>query len=269
MTRGAAAELADRFAGPLRVRHRRAARARCGAGPNRMNRARGAPGRRRARRVRCRARRRRGAARGRRLRRPAQLATSSPRTPPRCSPGAGLPGARCCPGRCRRRCSRSPCAHLGAAAGVHGHRDATTRPQDNGYKVYWGDGAQIVPPADAEIAAAHRAVGPAGACPVPTTAPAAGARRRRDSTPTSTGVAHGRRAGPPARPADRYTPLHGVGASGAAATFCRGGLPGARRGAGAGRARPGRSRPSRSPTPRSRARWTCRSRWPSRPAPTS
>ena len=26
-------------------------------------------------------------------------------------------------------------------------------PQDNGYKVYLGDGSQIVPPADAEIAA--------------------------------------------------------------------------------------------------------------------
>ena len=30
-------------------------------------------------------------------------------------------------------------------------------PQDNGYKVYLGDGSQIVPPADAEIAAPHRA----------------------------------------------------------------------------------------------------------------
>jgi len=33
-------------------------------------------------------------------------------------------------------------------------------PQDNGYKVYLGDGAQIVPPADAEISAAINAVGP-------------------------------------------------------------------------------------------------------------
>ena len=33
-------------------------------------------------------------------------------------------------------------------------------PQDNGYKVYLGDGSQIVPPADAEISAAIDAVGP-------------------------------------------------------------------------------------------------------------
>ncbi|MBD2899535.1 putative phosphomannomutase [Actinomadura sp. RB99] len=32
-------------------------------------------------------------------------------------------------------------------------------PRDNGYKVYWGDGAQIVPPRDAEISAAIDAVG--------------------------------------------------------------------------------------------------------------
>ena len=34
-------------------------------------------------------------------------------------------------------------------------------PQDNGYKVYAGDGAQIVPPTDREIEAAIQAVGPA------------------------------------------------------------------------------------------------------------
>ncbi len=38
--------------------------------------------------------------------------------------------------------------------------------QDNGYKVYAGDGAQIVPPADREIEAAIQAVGPASAIPM-------------------------------------------------------------------------------------------------------
>ena len=44
-------------------------------------------------------------------------------------------------------------------------------PQDNGYKVYLGDGSQIVPPADTDIAAAHRPRRPASpTSPAPTTA---------------------------------------------------------------------------------------------------
>ncbi len=39
-------------------------------------------------------------------------------------------------------------------------------PQDNGYKVYLGDGSQIVPPADAEIAARIAEVGPVGDIPL-------------------------------------------------------------------------------------------------------
>ncbi|MGH3361704.1 MAG: phospho-sugar mutase, partial [Nocardioides sp.] len=38
-------------------------------------------------------------------------------------------------------------------------------PQDNGYKVYLGDGSQIVPPADSEIATAIEAVGPLAEVP--------------------------------------------------------------------------------------------------------
>ncbi len=53
---------------------------------------------------------------------------------------------------------------LGCAAGVM-VTASHNPPQDNGYKVYLGDGSQIVPPADEEIAARIAAVGPVDAIP--------------------------------------------------------------------------------------------------------
>jgi phosphomannomutase len=55
--------------------------------------------------------------------------------------------------------------HLGAAGGVVVTASHNPR-ADNGYKVYWGTGSQIVPPIDAEIAAGAAAVASAAGLPL-------------------------------------------------------------------------------------------------------
>ena len=95
---------------------------------------------------------------------------------------------------------------LGCAAGVM-VTASHNPPRDNGYKVYLGDGSQIVPPADTEIAARIAAVGRVGDVPRGGAGTVLGEEivdRYLDTTATLVGD------GP--RDLDIvYTPLHGVG----------------------------------------------------------
>jgi phosphomannomutase len=97
--------------------------------------------------------------------------------------------------------------HLGAAAGVM-VTASHNPPQDNGYKVYLGDGTQIVPPADEEISAQIDAVGDVAGLP------------RGDGWETLgddvleaylADVASLVAEGAPRDVAIAYTPMHGVG----------------------------------------------------------
>lgn len=111
--------------------------------------------------------------------------------------------------------------HLGAAAGVM--VTASHNPKaDNGYKVYWSDGAQIVPPADTGIAAAAAAIG----------SPASLPRSETFARISGSAVAAYLHAIVPAAlhtdaRAIRmvYTPVHGVGRDVAIEAFERAGFP--------------------------------------------
>ena len=110
---------------------------------------------------------------------------------------------------------------LGCVAGVM-VTASHNPPQDNGYKVYLGDGSQIVPPADEEIAAQIAAVGPGRRHPAAATAARCSATR--SSTATSTTVVDLAGGGP--RDLDIvYTPLHGVGGSTVATALKQAGFP--------------------------------------------
>ena len=95
---------------------------------------------------------------------------------------------------------------LGCVAGVM-VTASHNPPQDNGYKVYLGDGSQIVPPADAEIAARIAAVGPLA--DVPRGDP--GKVLAEDIVDRYLDTVAGLAADGPRDLRLVYTPLHGVG----------------------------------------------------------
>ncbi|MFF3936265.1 phospho-sugar mutase [Streptomyces phaeofaciens] len=112
--------------------------------------------------------------------------------------------------------------HLGAVAGVE-VTASHNPPRDNGYKVYLGDGSQIVPPADAEIAAEIAAV--RGLADVPR--PDSGWETLDDSVldaylARTDAVLS---AGSPRGARTVYTAMHGVGKDVLLAAFARAGFP--------------------------------------------
>jgi phosphomannomutase len=113
--------------------------------------------------------------------------------------------------------------HLGCAAGVM-VTASHNPPEDNGYKVYLGDGAQLVPPADREIEAAIAATGPAREVQLSDEWLTLGDEVEADY------VAAVVRALEPDRVPSRgsltvaYTAMHGVGAATTRAVFAAAGL---------------------------------------------
>ncbi|WP_413758758.1 phospho-sugar mutase [Streptomyces sp. MMBL 11-3] len=112
--------------------------------------------------------------------------------------------------------------HLGAVAGVE-VTASHNPPRDNGYKVYLGDGSQIVPPADAEIAAEIAAVGRLADVPRPDSGwqtlddGVLNAYLERTDAVLAPGSARTART--------VYTPMHGVGKETLLAAFARAGFP--------------------------------------------
>ena len=114
--------------------------------------------------------------------------------------------------------------HLGAAPGVM-ITASHNPPADNGYKLYLGDGAQIVPPTDEEISAAIDAVGPVWQIPLsPTAASTVVRRRAARRLPRRRGrLARARLE--PATVRIVHTPMHGVGSETVLGAFERAGFP--------------------------------------------
>ncbi|HET7245992.1 MAG TPA: phospho-sugar mutase [Streptosporangiaceae bacterium] len=116
--------------------------------------------------------------------------------------------------------------HLRAAAGIM-ITASHNPPADNGYKLYLGDGAQIIPPVDKQIGAAIAALGDLSEVPV---APADSPVIRRLGDETAQAYLDAIVAAVPG-PGNSsglrvvYTPLHGVAAGLALRAFERAGFP--------------------------------------------
>ncbi|WP_328679736.1 phospho-sugar mutase [Streptomyces sp. NBC_01261] len=112
--------------------------------------------------------------------------------------------------------------HLGAIAGVE-VTASHNPPRDNGYKVYLGDGSQIVPPADAEIAAEIEAVNSLHDVARPDTG-----WELLDDAVLDAYLARTDAVLAPASPRTArtvYTAMHGVGKDVLLAAFARAGFP--------------------------------------------
>ncbi|MGY1805567.1 phospho-sugar mutase [Blastococcus sp. SYSU D00922] len=113
--------------------------------------------------------------------------------------------------------------HLGCVAGVM-VTASHNPPDDNGYKVYLGDGAQLVPPADRQIEAAIAAVGPAREVPLSDDWLTLGDDVQADYVAAVVDALEPARV--PGRDAlvVAYTAMHGVGAETTRAVFAAAGL---------------------------------------------
>ncbi|AKZ57782.1 putative phosphomannomutase [Streptomyces ambofaciens ATCC 23877] len=112
--------------------------------------------------------------------------------------------------------------HLGAVAGVE-VTASHNPPRDNGYKVYLGDGSQIVPPADAGIAAEIAAVRSLDDVPRPTTGWQTLDDSVLDAYLARTDAVLS--ADSPRTARTVYTAMHGVGRDTLLAAFARAGFP--------------------------------------------
>ncbi|MFD4627971.1 phospho-sugar mutase [Streptomyces sp. NPDC058475] len=112
--------------------------------------------------------------------------------------------------------------HLGAAAGVE-VTASHNPPRDNGYKVYLGDGSQIVPPADAEIAAQIDAVVSLHDVPRPAEGWETLDESVLDAYLARTDAVLSE--GSPRTARTVYTAMHGVGKDVLLAAFARAGFP--------------------------------------------